>query len=159
MPHYRAEIEVPMGPSRAFRTLADFSNARFWDPGVVAAEALTPGPPGVGSTFRLTTTFLGREAVLDYTVTEFVEDHTVCFEGENRFVRSRDTLSFDGDDSRCAIVYQATLQPRGLAVLAAPLLSLAFARLGRAAESGLDSWLHGLADEPTDFAEQRDVGR
>lgn len=145
MPTYRAELQVPMGRSRAFRYLADFSNARFWDPSVVAARALTPGQIAVGSTFRLTTRFLGRDTVIDYTVAELVEDRSVRLEAENRFVRSVDTLTVDGGDSTCTLVYDATLQPKGLLVLASPVLSLAFARLGRAAEDGLDDQLHRLA--------------
>ena len=47
MARYVATIEVPKPLEEAFAYLSDFSTTREWDPGVVEAEPLVPGPPDV----------------------------------------------------------------------------------------------------------------
>jgi len=50
MATYRTSVSSPKSPADVFSYLARFSNAAHWDPGVSAAEDITPGPPAFGST-------------------------------------------------------------------------------------------------------------
>ena len=49
----RASILSPRAQADLFAYMANFSNADEWDPGVSGAEELNPGPPALGSTYRL----------------------------------------------------------------------------------------------------------
>ena len=53
MARYRTTIQSKKSPEETFEYLADFANAREWDPGVVEGENLTGRPLGAGSRFRL----------------------------------------------------------------------------------------------------------
>ena len=53
MARYVDAIDLPIPLEQAFDYLADFSRTAEWDPGVVEAERLTPGPPRRGSRFRV----------------------------------------------------------------------------------------------------------
>ena len=44
MARYRTTIQTKKSPEEAFEYLADFANAREWDPGVVEGEYLTGQP-------------------------------------------------------------------------------------------------------------------
>ena len=71
MARYRATIQSKKSPEEAFEYLADFANAREWDPGVVEGENLTGQPLGPGSRFGLVSRFLGRRVPLEYRVIAF----------------------------------------------------------------------------------------
>ena len=60
MSTYHVKISSPWAPPDAFAYMARFSNAAKWDPGVLAAEELAPGPPGRGSSYQLVVGVLGR---------------------------------------------------------------------------------------------------
>lgn len=137
MAHYRTIIESPLPPSRAFAYMANFANAREWDPNVVEAERLDDGPLGVGSRFRIVSRFAGRRVPLEYRITEFLVDRRVVLEAWSRTFGSVDTITVEPTPSGCRVAYDARLVPKGVARLADPLLHLLFQRVGRAAEESL----------------------
>jgi len=59
-----------LAPEAAFTYLADFGSIEEWDPFIRRAQRLDPGPPRVGSRYRLDGRFLGRRVLLDYEITE-----------------------------------------------------------------------------------------
>jgi hypothetical protein len=59
MAHYHATVDSRRSARDTFEYLATFSNAAEWDPGVLAAEQLDPGPVRAGTRFRLVVPFLG----------------------------------------------------------------------------------------------------
>ena len=63
MARYTTTIRTTLAPSEAFAYMADFSNARFWDPSVSAARREGEGPVGSGSRFHLVARFAGRESI------------------------------------------------------------------------------------------------
>ena len=71
MARYRTTIQSKKSPEEAFEYLADFANAREWDPGVVEGENLTGQPLGPDSRFRLVARFLGRRVPLEYRISAF----------------------------------------------------------------------------------------
>ena len=56
---YTTTIRSKLAPEDAFAYMADFSNARFWDPSVSEARRERHGPVGLGSTFHLVARFAG----------------------------------------------------------------------------------------------------
>ena len=141
MAHYVARVPVSGTRSAAFAYLSRFDRAAEWDPGVEAAEMLTPEPVGVGSRFRLVARFLGRRIPLEYEIVEYDRDERIVLRAENRSVRSVDTITFEDDDHGSAVVYDAQLDALGIGRLTDPLLAIVFHRIGDRAAAGLRAHL------------------
>lgn len=137
MAHYQTSFATPTPAETAFAYLSRFSTTAEWDPGVVEARDLTPGPVGVGSAFEVVSTFLGRRVPLHYEIVEFDAPNRVVLRAENASVCSTDTISCQpGPDGSTIVGYDAVLEPRGAARLLSPLFTVVFHRIGdRAAQS------------------------
>ncbi len=143
MARYRTTIESNKSPDEAFEYLADFANAKEWDPGVVQGEKLTSGPPGPGSRFRLVARFVGRPVPLEYQITAFDRAHRVVFQADEAMVRSTDEIRLARAGDRTSVTYEADLRLKGpLGGLLDPLLGLAFRRIGDRAATGLQKALN-----------------
>ena len=144
MATYSVRVPSSLPPAEAFAYMARFSNAAEWDPGVVGAEELTPGPPEIGrSTYRLKVGFAGRQVPLDYHVADIDEPTRVVFVAENGQVRSVDTISVSPSEGGGSVVsYDATLSLKGVAVLLTPFLGRSFRRIGDRAAAGLRTKLN-----------------
>ncbi len=134
-------VDVPIRD--AFDYLADFTTTTEWDPGTVSTVRCA-GDGGIGTTYRNTSRFLGRETLLTYVVEELVTDQRVRLRGENKTVVAVDTMSFRPTGAGTEVTYTAEFTFKGISRLLAPLLAPAFARLGDHAESGLQSALTQL---------------
>ncbi len=138
MAHYQATVTSPRPPTEVFDELAEFSNAARWDPGVVVGERTTEGPPGVGTSFRLLVSVLGRRVPLEYRVVAFEPPRRVVLQAENGSVRSTDEIEVVASgQGGCTVTYDANLQLRGPARLFSPMLAGAFRRIGDRAMVGL----------------------
>jgi hypothetical protein len=110
--------------------LTDFANAESWDPGTVTCVQVTEGPVGVGTEWRNTSVFRGRETTLTYRL-EQAEATRLVFVGRNRTATSTDTVTFaDLGDEGTSITYRAHVVFHGLARLADPFMKKEFDRLG-----------------------------
>jgi len=128
----------PRPPADVFAYMARFSNAALWDPGVVAAEEVTAGPPALGSTYRLQVRFLGLTVPLDYRIEQIDAPRRVVLQAENSQFRSTDRIEVaEASDGGSTVSYEATLIPKGLAAAFSPLVGVAFRRIGDRAAVGL----------------------
>ena len=90
--------------------MARFSNAAEWDPGVTEATEADPGPPTLGSTYRLMVRAFGRSLPLDYRICEFDRPHRVVLSAANSMVRSTDVIQVSaGPEGGSTLTYDATL--------------------------------------------------
>ena len=106
---------------RSFAYLARFSNAADWDPGVQSAEALTAGPPTLGSTYRLVVRFLGLSTPVDYRIEEIDVPTRVVLQAENAMIRSTDVIEVAPEPSGGSRVdYEASLNTKGAFVVLSP---------------------------------------
>jgi len=138
MATYRTSVSSPKPPADVFAYLARFSSAAEWDPGVSAAEDITPGPPAVGSTYRLMVRFLGRTVPLEYRIDEIDGPKRVVLRAENAVVRSTDVIEVAPTGSGgSTVTYAATLTPKGPSTALAPFLGIVFRRIGDRAAAGL----------------------
>lgn len=141
----RKTVVVDKPLDAVFDYLADFTTTTEWDPGTVVTERLH-GDGGTGTTYRNTSTFLGRQTQLEYVVKQFVRGERVLLRGENQTVIAVDLMTFSPVDegSGTEVTYAAELTFKGLARLFAPFLRPAFARLGSAAQTGMHAALNRL---------------
>ena len=142
MARYETTIRSRLTPAEAFAYMADFSNARFWDPSVSQARHDGDGPIGIGSTFALVARFAGRNVPLTYTIVAFERPERVVLEARRGFV-SRDTIWVRRGDGDGSIVhYDAVLTFSGIGRLLDPLMQRVFDRVGAKAAAGIEAALN-----------------
>ena len=147
MARYRTTVESSLSPAEAFAYLADFSNARHWDPSVETASQPHGGPVARGTEFDLVVRFGGRRIPLHYTIVSFDEPRSFVIEARQPTFISRDTVTVAplGDSSKqgSSVHYDAALNFRGgVGRMLDPVLQLLFNRTGAKAEAGLRAALN-----------------
>ncbi len=143
MARYSTTMQSKKSPEETFEYLADFANAREWDPGVVEGENLTGRPIGPGSRFRLGSRFLGRRVALEYRIIAFEPPRRVVFQADQAAVCSTDEIRVVPVGAGTSVTYEADLRLMGpLGRLMDPLLGLAFRRIGDRAAVGLGNALN-----------------
>ena len=142
MTTYRTEIGTPRDREEVFEYLATFSHAREWDPGVTGAEPLTPGPPEVGSVYRLRVRVAGRDVPFDYRVVAIDRPTRVVLRAEQSGMVSTDTITVESAGTGSQVGYVAVLESRGVLRLAAPLVARSFRKM---ADRGADGLRRALA--------------
>ncbi len=142
MARYVTTIESRLSAEDAFWYLADFANARFWDPSVSSARAEQDGPPAAGSAFALVSKFGGRDVALRYEIVELDAPRRVVLQAVQPTFTSRDTITVAHSGEGSTVTYDARLIFRGAGRLLDPLFQLVFNRVGRHATQGLRSALN-----------------
>jgi hypothetical protein len=142
MARYLTTIESTLAPATAFSYMADFSNARIWDPSVSAAVAVGDEPVGIGSAFDLVARFAGRDVPLRYAVVEFDPPTRVVLEAQRPGFVSRDTITVAPAAAGSVVNYDATLVFGGLGRLLDPLMQGIFRRVGARATAGMQAALN-----------------
>jgi len=142
MARYSTTIASKLAPADAFAYMADFSNARVWDPSVGRAEREGDGPIGLGSAFAVVARFAGRDVPLTYEIVAYEPPAKVVLEARSGFA-SRDTITVEEAAGGGSLVhYDALLAFSGVARLADPLMQIVFNRVGAKAKAGLETALN-----------------
>jgi hypothetical protein len=137
MAGYKAKIEAPSDPGKAFEFLSNFANTREWDPSVKRTRELDEGPVAVGSRFELTLDFAGKENTLTYEVVELDPGRRVLLRAENDGVISLDEITVENADAGTLVTYDADLKFKGMMRVLDPAFKIVFGRLGDRAKQGM----------------------
>jgi hypothetical protein len=137
MPRYRVSIHSPKPTSETFAYLAAFDNIRDWDPSVASAKRLDDGEVRLGSAFEVVVRVGKRELPLRYEVVRFEAGELIALEATARWFRSYDVISVAAKGAGSVASYDALLELKSLAQLAAPLMGRAFSKIGDDAAAGL----------------------
>lgn len=129
-------VETRATPEAVFAYLSDFTNTNEWDPGTVRT-VLVSGDGGVGTVYRNTSKFMGRETELTYEVVDHRPERLFALRGENSSVIANDTMEIEPVGFASKVTYTADFQFKGLGRFIAPLLKPALKKLGDEAEDGL----------------------
>jgi hypothetical protein len=148
MTSYATEIRSNLPPAQAFAYMADFANARFWDPSVSSAQQQGDGPVALGTAFDVTARFAKRSVELTYTIVEFAPPTRVVLEARRGFV-SRDTITVTPADAGSLVRYEAVLAFGAVGRLFHPLMQRIFDRVGEKARAGLERELNPPATPHT----------
>jgi uncharacterized membrane protein len=123
------EVEIRRPVGEVFDFLSDQEHRPAWSAGIRRVRRTSPGPIGVGATYRIVGKTLGRRIVSTYELTAYEPD--ALFSGRMRCsVFSVDeTYRFEaaGDDGTCVRVQIAARPERWLRPLG-PLLAVAMTR-------------------------------
>jgi len=142
MARYVTQIESRLSQTDAFAYMADFANARFWDPSVSEARREGEGPIAAGSTFHLVSRFAGRDVPLLYTLVAYEPSTRVVLEAQKPGFVSRDTITVEAAGDGSVVRYDALLELRGARRLFDPVLQRLFTSLGDAATRGMRAALN-----------------
>lgn len=121
-------ITVERSVEETVAYLADFAHTEEWDPGTVSCTRLDDGPVRPGARWRNVSRFRGRTTELAYRLDRRDPDRLV-FVGRNRTVTATDDITVRTHGTGAIVDYRATLEFKGLARLAAPLVRGEFERL------------------------------
>jgi hypothetical protein len=141
MTRYATEIHTRLAPAAAFAYMADFANARFWDPSVSSARQEGEGPVALGTSFVVVARFAKRDVELTYTIVEFEPPVRVVLQARRRFV-SRDTITVEPEGAGSLVRYDAVLAFGGFGRLFEPAVQRVLDRVGAKAKAGLERELN-----------------
>lgn len=128
---------------KVFAYLSDFTTTTSWDPGTVVTTRIK-GDNSVGTEYRNTSTFAGRQTQLTYIVKEFIPDQLIRLRGENKTVVAIDTMTFRKVGGETEVTYTAEFTFKGFTRFMALFLKPAFVKLGNQAEVGMAKALNQL---------------
>jgi dehydrogenase/reductase SDR family member 12 len=137
MPRYQATVASRRPAPDTFGYLATFSNAAEWDPGVISAGQLDPGPVRPGTRFRLIVPFLRRRLALTYEVVTLVPGREVVLAAKSTLLRATDRITVAADGDGATVSYEAIVRLRGPLRLLDGLLRPGFRAVGDRAAAGL----------------------
>jgi polyketide cyclase/dehydrase/lipid transport protein len=142
MARYVTKIESALPQAEAFAYMADFANARVWDPSVSEARRVGDAPVGLGSAFDLVARFGGRDVPLRYSIVEFDSPRRVVLEAHRPGFVSKDTITVEPAGDGSAVHYDATLSFTGVGRLFDPVMQRIFNRVGARATAGMQAALN-----------------
>ena len=142
MARYETTIESRLPAAEAFAYMADFANARIWDPSVSKASRVGEGPLGIESAFDLVARFAGRDVPLRYTIVSYAPPHQVVLEAHRPGFLSRDTITVEPAEHGSDVHYDAMLAFSGIGRLFDPLMQRIFDRVGAQATTGMKAALN-----------------
>lgn len=129
-------VTVDRPLAKVFDYLSDFTTTNEWDPGTVETVRVS-GDGGVGTAYRNTSKFAGRETEMTYVVEDVVPNQVFALRGENKTVVAHDTMTFRETPGGTEVRYVAEFEFKGPAKLVAPLMGPFFKKLGDEAEQGM----------------------
>jgi hypothetical protein len=142
MAHYFTRIESAFPQAEAFAYMADFANARLWDPSVSEARRVGEAPIGFGSVFDLVARFGGRDVPLRYQIVDYDAPRRVVLEAQPPGFVSRDTITVEPAENGSVVHYDATLAFGGLGRLLDPMMQRVFNGVGARATLGMQTALN-----------------
>ncbi len=140
-------IVVARPLSACFAYVADFARIEEWDPGVRSAQRLSPGPPAVGSEYRVV---MKAGFSLHYAVVEFQPDTRVLMDVRSRLFYAVEEILFDATPDGTRIRYTARFRPSAALGLAARMAPGMMDAVGKSAMKGLRRALEDTYTAPTD---------
>ncbi len=136
-------VTVSKPVETVFGYLSDFENTVEWDPGTVSTVKVD-GDGGVGTKYKNTSSFAGRETELEYVVQQLEPSRIFQLRGENKTVTALDTMTFAETGEGTQVTYRAEFEFKGVTRLIESLFRGQFKKLGDEAETGLATALQKL---------------
>lgn len=141
MASYTGTAQSHHAPDEVWRYLADLRSVADWDPSIDDARLVAGVPGVVGSRFEIEVSFLGGSITLPYETVEADAPHRVVFEAQTDSVSVRDEARISPTPGGSEVAWNADLQLNGPQRVLDLLLRVAFNRIGRNAEQGLNERL------------------
>jgi Polyketide cyclase / dehydrase and lipid transport len=123
MAKIEGEIVIGRPVDVVFDYVADHSNAPQYDPQMVRAEKITPGPVGKGTRFRSAVAFRGRTAEMLIECTGY--DRPRLFASTTTMTQAdiSYTLTFEPTAAGTRMRWSGQVRPKGAVRLAGPVIT------------------------------------
>ncbi len=138
-------IDTPLAADDAFAFIADFANARHWDPGVATSERLGDGQAGLGARYSLGVRMRGKVAPMEYRITTWEPPRRVVLTGRGSGVSAVDEIRFEPTAAGTRIDYTADIRLGGWMRLVEPFVGGAFRKIATDALGGMQRALDARA--------------
>ena len=142
MARYSTTVRTRRSVADAFAYMADLRNFAEWDPGVRNVVQVDGDGAGPEAVFDVTLSGR-RRTTLRYRTVEYAEPTGLLVVADTSLLRSTDRITVRADGDAAVVTYDADLSLKGPMRLAAPLLAVAFRRIGERAAAGLRRVLDG----------------
>ena len=139
----KGEITIERPPEAVFDFVADERNEPRFNPQMLKAEQVTPGPIGPGTRFRAEVARRGRPLEMVIEFTDFERPRRLSSSTRMSAMDIRGTLTFDPVPEGTLMRWRWELAPRDLVKLLTPLV----ARMGRRQEEAIWAGLERCLEE------------
>ncbi len=127
--------------------LSDFENFPEWDRSAIEATRDSEGPIGTGTRFTVLARHFGRTVHIAYEITEYRPAVGFVAVGTGRGFRVVNEVRFTSSGGVTKVHWRSSVKLRGVAVVFAPVLKTAMARIGDSAMDGLRVYFSSLKRE------------
>ncbi|HVB64067.1 MAG TPA: SRPBCC family protein [Nitrolancea sp.] len=156
MVHIEGEIVIQRPVEDVFDFVADERNEPRYNPRMVRAEQISPGPIGVGTRFQVETRTMGRPITMTIEVTAYERPRRLASTTHLSSMDIEGTLTFDPVPQGTRMRWSWDLEPRGALKRLTPLV----ARMGRHQEETIwTSLKHFLEEQQTPMPSPMDDAR
>jgi len=114
--------------AEVFEFLSNSENRPKWSSGSSEVKKISKGPIGVGTTYRLARTFLGRRIEGESEVTEYEPNRRFATKHKSGRLPVEALVTFEGVKGGTRVTETVVAEPGGLFKLAEPLLVSMFKR-------------------------------
>lgn len=143
----KTRVDRPV--EECFAYVADFRSAAEWDATAFEAEKVSDGPVKLGTTFKVRCSLPVGSVVIDYRVSEFVENEKISLEASCWLFDGVDTITFVGDGEGTSIGYRADFEFKGPFSYLEGVLQQGMRGMGRKAVQGLQEALQDDFEAPS----------
>jgi len=143
MARINGEIVINRPVEEVFDTVADERNEPRYNPRMLRAEKLSPGPVGLGSRFRAEMRTRPRPVVMTTEFTGYQRPRRLASTTRLATMDIQGALTFDPVTGGTRMRWSWDVAPRGLLKLMSPLVARIGARQERAIWTGLKRVLEG----------------
>jgi hypothetical protein len=123
MARIEGEIVIARPVEAVFDFVADERNEPGFNPRMVRAEQISPGPIGVGTRFRAETTRMGRPVPMIIEFTAYERPRRLASTTHLSTMEIHGTLTFDPVPEGTRMRWNWDVRPRGLARLTSPMIT------------------------------------
>lgn len=120
---FEDELEIRRPRRDVFAFLSDQEHLPAWNGGVTRARRTTPGPIGVGTTYRVVGKMLGRRVESTYELIAYDPDEMFAGRMVSRYFSIEETYRLEGDDGTTRLTVAVEAAPEGRLRLLGPLLA------------------------------------
>ena len=143
MAHVEGEILITRPVEEVFDFVADERNEPRYNPRMLRAEKLTPGPIGVGTRFRAAMTTMRRPAGMTIEFTDYERPRLLRSTTHLSTMEIRGDLVFETAVNGTRMRWAWEIEPRGLLKLLDPVVAWIGRRQERAIWTSLKHLLEG----------------
>jgi uncharacterized protein YndB with AHSA1/START domain len=141
--HIEGDIVIARPPETVFDFVSDERNEPRFNPQMLCAEQISPGPIGLGTRFRAQVTSRGRPVEMIIEFTAYERPRRLASSTQMSAMDIRGTLTFEPVPEGTRMRWHWEVAPRGLLKLLTPLI----ARMGRQQEEAIWAGLKRVLEE------------